>query len=76
MCKVKYAGIHVRTRVKEFREKANLTQNELADRVGIVRQTLCKIENHQCNPRIVICMRLARALNVEMKWLFIEEGSQ
>jgi putative transcriptional regulator len=39
--------VPVRNRLKVFRAERNMTQEELAQRVGIVRQTILSIENNR-----------------------------
>lgn len=75
MCKSKYAGYAVQTRVKEFRQSLGLTQKELAARVGVARQTIGNIEKGRSNPSILVCMRIAAALHTSLDWIFVEEIS-
>lgn len=47
-----------------------LTQNELAQQVGVTRQTIHLIENNKYNPTIKVCLLLAKALNTPINQLF------
>jgi putative transcriptional regulator len=52
-----------------------MTQQDLADRVGVTRQTILSIERGQYNPSVGLALRLAKALGVAVEALFeIEEA--
>lgn len=62
-------------KVKLARVEYDLTQAELADRVGCTRQTILLIEADRFNPSLNLCTEIARALNKTLDDLFwIEEG--
>lgn len=60
-------------RVKELREKAGLTQEELAERMGVQRNTVWRWENNKANLRAENIQRLSSALNVEATELMPNE---
>ena len=62
-------------RLGEFRLKRGWTQQQLADRVGVYRQTIISIERGRYNPSILLAFRLAREfdLTIEDLFLFSEE---
>ncbi|GAA0494094.1 helix-turn-helix transcriptional regulator [Salinibacillus aidingensis] len=60
-------------RVKEFRKNRNVTQIELAKRVGVARQTINLIENDKYNPSLSLCISLAKELHTDLNTLFWEE---
>lgn len=47
-----------------------MTQQELADRVGVTRQTILSIERGQYNPSVGLALRLAEVLGVSVEALF------
>ena len=47
-----------------------MTQQELADRVGVTRQTILSIEKGNYNPSVELAMRLARVLGTTVETLF------
>lgn len=62
----------VRYNIKKYREKANLTQQQLADKAGITMNYLAKIESvkMQRGFTIVIIGRIADALDIDIRCLF------
>lgn len=50
-------------RLREKRSQLGLTQEELAEKAGIARQTVSGIEAGQYGPSLVVALRLAQALN-------------
>jgi putative transcriptional regulator len=57
-------------RVKELRTAAELRQEDLADRVGVSRQTIISIEGGRYNPSLELAWRLSKALGVTIEELF------
>ena len=53
-----------------WRNKRNLTQRELADKVGISGAAIAQYETGKAKPRIETLFRLAQALDVEVSELF------
>ena len=47
-----------------------MTQEELADRVGVTRQTIISIEKGRYNPSVGLALRLAGAFRVSVEDLF------
>ena len=60
-------------RFKLARVAKDLTQQDLADRVGATRQTIGLIEKGKYNPSINLCIRIAKALDRTLDELFWEE---
>ena len=58
--------------IKKYREEANLTQQQLADRCGITMNYLAKIESSKMKKgfTIVTLGRIADALNIDIRELF------
>ncbi len=63
----------VRNRVKLARVEHGYTQQQLADLIGVTRQTIGLIEADQYNPTINLCLRLAQALKKTLNDLFWTE---
>jgi putative transcriptional regulator len=57
--------------LRELRQsKAGITQQELADRVGITRQTVIAIEANKYSPSLEVAFMIARALGVPIGEVF------
>jgi putative transcriptional regulator len=62
-----------RIKLKLARIENNLTQAELAEKVGVTRQTIGLIENGGYNPTLNLCIAIARALDKTLNDLFWKE---
>ncbi len=58
------------TKIKEFREKAGLTQADLAEKVGARRETIVHLENGKYNPSLKLAMDIAKVFDVTVEELF------
>lgn len=56
--------------MKEARTRAGLSQQELADRLGVSRQTINAIEKGDYNPTIKLCIGICRVLGLTLNDLF------
>jgi len=63
----------INTRIKELRARYNLTQDDLADKVGVTRQTMLYLEKGKYNPSLVLAYKVAKALNSTIEEVFIIE---
>ncbi|HDI83404.1 MAG TPA: transcriptional regulator [candidate division WOR-3 bacterium] len=64
----------VKNRLKVFRVMKDLTQEELAELVGVSRQTIIAIEKGKYNPSVYLAIKLARVLDTTVEEIFtIEE---
>lgn len=61
-------------RLKAARAGRDLTQQQLADAVGVTRQTINAIEAGDYNPSIALCIGICRALGTTLDALFWEES--
>ena len=65
----------VRNRVREFRERAGLTQEELARAVGVSRQSVNSIERERYTPSLPLALKFARKFGCPTDELFeLEEA--
>jgi len=60
----------IKVRVKEFRAQKNLTQEELADRVGVRRETIIFLEQGKYNPSLKLALNIAKELKTPIDKLF------
>jgi putative transcriptional regulator len=59
--------------MKEARTRAGLSQQELADKLKVSRQTINAIEKGDYNPTIRLCIGICRVLGLTLNDLFWEE---
>ena len=60
----------LKNNLKEFRQKNNLTQDDLGKRVGVSRQTIISIETYRYKPSLELAMKISRELNLKIERLF------
>lgn len=58
-------------RIKEFRARDNITQDELAKRVNVRRETIVFLEKNKYNPSLKLAYDLAQVFSVRIEDLFI-----
>ncbi len=63
----------VKTRIKELRARYDLTQEDLARKVGVRRETILFIEKGNYNPSLKLAHDIAKALQTTIDDLFIFE---
>ena len=63
----------LRTRIKELRARHNLTQDDLAEIIGVSRQTMLYLEKGKYNPSLLLAYRVAKALKSSINEVFIIE---
>ncbi|EHI59227.1 hypothetical protein HMPREF9473_02784 [ [Hungatella hathewayi WAL-18680] len=67
--------MQVRTRIQELRKQGKITQEELADALGVTRQTIISLENGKYNASLQLAYKIARFFDktIEEVFLFEEE---
>ncbi len=50
------------TKIRQFRQEKGITQQELADLVGVTRQTINALENARYNPSLLLAYKITRIL--------------
>lgn len=66
-------AIHLETRIKEFGARYDMTQEDLAKKVGVRRETIVFLEKGKYNPSLKLAHDIAKALNTSIEELFIFE---
>ena len=61
----------MKTRIKEYRAKYNLTQERLAEMVGVRRETIIFLEQGKYNPSLRLAHNVAKVLKTPMEEIFI-----
>lgn len=67
----------MKNKLEELRKQHGIRQEELADLLGVSRQTIGSLENGRYNPSIILAFRIARffGLTIEQIFLYEESGS-
>ena len=66
----------LKTKVREYREKAGYKQSELAEKVGARRETIVHLENGKYNPSLKLAMDIAKVFGRTVEEVFIFEESE
>ncbi len=62
---------HISNKIRRFRfENEEMTQQELADRVGCTRQTIIALEKGRYIPSLALAFRIARVFEVSLEGVF------
>jgi putative transcriptional regulator len=61
----------MRTRIKELRARYDMTQEDLAKLVGVLRETILFIEKGEYNPSLNLAHAIAKALKTTIDELFL-----
>ncbi|MGX4600050.1 helix-turn-helix transcriptional regulator [Faecalimicrobium sp. JNUCC 81] len=59
--------------LKKYRQFNELTQEELAIKVNVRRETIARLENAKYNPSLELAVRISKELNISIEELFIFE---
>lgn len=60
----------IKSNLKEFRTRKGLTQEELANRVGVRRETIVFLEQGKYNPSLKLALNIAKELKAPINELF------
>jgi len=66
----------MKTRMKELRARYNLTQEDLARKVGVRRETILFLEKGKYNPSLKLAHDVSKALKTTIDELFIFEDNK
>ena len=61
----------MKTRIKEYRKKYGLTQEQLAEKVGVRRETIVFLEMGKYNPSLKLAYDISKVLKTKIDRLFI-----
>jgi putative transcriptional regulator len=56
--------------IRVERARLEISQTDLAERIGVSRQTIYAIENNKFTPSIMLAFKLAKELKVDINYLF------
>ncbi|MBU3217835.1 helix-turn-helix transcriptional regulator (plasmid) [Clostridium estertheticum] len=60
----------LKTKVKEYRENMNIKQSELANLIGVRRETIVHLENGKYNPSLKLAMDISKVFHTTVEELF------
>ncbi len=63
-------GDQVKNKIKELRAAQNMSQEQLAEKVGVTRQTILYLEKGTYNPSLKLAMKIAQVFDVKVEALF------
>lgn len=63
----------IKNRIKEYRAKYNMKQEDLARLTGVRRETIGNLENGKYNPSLVLAWNIAKAFGVSIEDIFTVE---
>ena len=66
----------MKTRIKELRARYDLTQEDLAKKIGVRRETILFIEKGKYNPSLKLAHDIAKALQTTIDDLFMFEDEE
>ena len=70
-----FTDVNIGRKVRELREKSQLTIMDLAARSGVPKSVLTEIESGDVTPPVATLLKLARAMNVGMAFFFQDEAA-
>ena len=59
--------------LKKYRLQKNMTQEQLADAVGVRRETIMRLEEAQYNPSLKLAIDISRAVGAPIEEIFVFE---
>lgn len=66
----------ITNRIKEYRAKHNMKQEELAKLVGVRRETIGNLEKGRYNPSLVLAWNIAKIFSVTIEEIFTVEDDE
>ena len=63
----------MKTRIKELRARDNITQVDLAQKVGVRRETIVFLEKGKYNPSLKLAYDISKVFNMKIEEVFILE---
>lgn len=66
----------MKNKLEEIRKQKGIKQEELADAMGVSRQTISSLENGRYNPSVILAIKLARYFGTNVEDLFLYEEEE
>ena len=61
----------MKNKIREYRFTLNMSQQDLANRCGVSRETICRIEKNHTNPSLELAYHIAKSLDTTIEELFL-----
>ncbi len=61
-------------RLKKYRQMKDLTQEQLAEKVGVRRETIMRLEKAQYNPSLKLAIDISRVVEIPIEEIFVFES--
>lgn len=68
--------IRVNNKIKSIREERGIRQNEMAESLGVSRQTMTAIEKMKYNPSLELSLKIAKFFNMPVEEIFELKGGE
>jgi putative transcriptional regulator len=66
----------IKNKLKVYRAMHDLTQEKLADRLKVSRQTVIAIENNKYLPSLPLAFKIARLFNANIEEIFFQDSNE
>ena len=66
----------MKNRIAQLRKEGRITQEELAEAVGVTRQTIISLENGRYNASLLLAHKLAQYFHLTLEELFVFEEDE
>ncbi len=66
----------MQNRIKDLRQKHDLTQDELAEKLEVSRQTIISLEKGRYNPSLILSYKIAKLFEMQIEDVFVFEEEE
>lgn len=69
-------GVELKNKIEEIRKQHGITQEELAKKLEVSRQTIGSLENGRYNPSIILAFKISKLFKITVEEIFIYEEEE
>ena len=69
-------GVELKNKLEEIRKQHGITQEELAEKLEVSRQTIGSLENGRYNPSILLAFKISKLFKISVEEIFIYEEEE
>lgn len=66
----------IKNNLKKLRKDSDMSQETLANKIGVSRQAIISIENYKYTPSLSLAFKLSKIFGVTIENIFIDDGSE